>query len=816
MNLLAGVDKELLLESVVCTTTYNRALRLHQMEDYSGSNQALFEDFLKFPKIVREDVVSGDLLWSLVARNFFSLKEYGSIEELVSWYGAEASVEMPHLFLVFQRANLYLGKGPDALAICSEFIRNHSSPLDVLVADYLAVKGDLEHRFGSIDQALEDFEIAYSLFSFQGKLFEKAELANRLGIALRKKSGFFQSKIWLTRALSIFDSLKLIRKKSMVLLNLGVTLYKTGNLQKSHTTLLESHQIGIDGNWPHRQVFTNIALGNVLRMQRDYESARKCLHTGYAQAQDLGYPREEALALEFLGDVYRDEGHVNQAQRFYQRAMSIGESIAPVGDIVMECHRRIGECQASLEEYGDATQSLNKCLLLARKQGDRYEEAVALRIHGQIQEEQGNYEKASDHYFNSVELLDEIGARFELAISLQALANLKVQQVSSGQIEIPPHLQMTQAWTHITEALDHAIFTGVAPLIKEIRNLGDRISRIRNGLDLANQSGTKKGATKPNIIIHQSPVMRDLLQLTDLFAGTEEPVLITGETGTGKELIAKRLHMLSKRADKKLVSVNVTAIPTSMFEREMFGHVRGSFSGADRDGDGFVGEADGGTLFLDEIGELPAEVQPKLLRLLQEGTYQSLGDPAERQADIRILAATNASLQDKVDSGEFRKDLYFRLQVLGLELPPLRDRVGDVALLMNHFLSEAAGRSVTLEYCFDEESIGRLVGYHWPGNIRELEMLAKRVHVELMTRERVKVGYDSAGRLKTIFQNRVELRAMEAGAGDPAAPASDLSNSERLRILKSLEQCGGNRLEASKVLKMGRSTLYRKMRKYGL
>ncbi|PID81041.1 transcriptional regulator [bacterium DOLZORAL124_64_63] len=321
-----------------------------------------------------------------------------------------------------------------------------------------------------------------------------------------------------------------------------------------------------------------------------------------------------------------------------------------------------------------------------------------------------------------------------------------------------------------------------------------------------------------HVIIHQSQVMSDLIELTDMFATTEEPVLITGETGTGKELIARRLHMHSSRANRKLVSVNVTAIPATMFEREMFGHVKGSFSGADRDGSGFVSEAEGGTLFLDEIGDLPAQMQPKLLRLLQEGTYQKLGDPTERHADIRIIAATNSSLQEKVEAGEFRSDIYFRLKVLGLELPPLRDRVGDVTLLMNHFLSEAAGKSVDMGHYFNPDSIYFLEQYEWPGNIRELIMLAKRAHVEQSTRGSVRITMKRAGQPSFILTNLEALAAKEAAAGahEEESLGPETGIPERTRIELALERCRGNRVEAATKLQMGRSTLYRKMKKYGL
>jgi transcriptional regulator with GAF, ATPase, and Fis domain len=317
------------------------------------------------------------------------------------------------------------------------------------------------------------------------------------------------------------------------------------------------------------------------------------------------------------------------------------------------------------------------------------------------------------------------------------------------------------------------------------------------------------------VIIHASNVMRDLLQLTDIFAGSEEPVLVTGETGTGKELIARRIHRHSPRHDADLVVVNVAAIPATMFEREFFGHVRGAFSGADRDGIGYAARADGGTLFLDEIGELPLEIQPKLLRLLQEGTYQAIGDPRERRTNVRLIAATNADLARQVEEGTFRADLYYRLKILDLELPPLRDRSEDVLPLLRHFLSLAAGRHVDLAEYFNRPSLVAAESYAWPGNVREVAMVARRAHLDLESRGKVDVRLPGVDGGLLMTGPRLAAMAAAEGEADPA-PHRQSDAAERARILLALDEAGGNRQVAAKALGVGRSTLYRRMEKLGI
>jgi transcriptional regulator with PAS, ATPase and Fis domain len=382
-------------------------------------------------------------------------------------------------------------------------------------------------------------------------------------------------------------------------------------------------------------------------------------------------------------------------------------------------------------------------------------------------------------------------------------------------------------------ALDYFIKVDVRWWTEQGRALVSRVSAMRNAQEKADKAALTAGKKLPpggygpgEVIIYQSSVMRDMLQLCDMFALTGEPVLITGETGTGKEIVAKRLHQHSERADRPLVIVNVAAIPETMFEREFFGHVKGAFSGATQHGEGFAARANGGTLFLDEIGELPLDLQPKLLRLLQEGTYQALGDPKQRHTDIRLVAATNANLERKVQEGAFRADLYYRLRILDLPLPAVRDRSEDILPLMRHFLGVAAGRPVDLAEYFNRPSLAALEEYDWPGNVREVAMVARQAHVARRALGRVdmRIRQHDGPELRLSGPG---LLAMEAAAQPEAASdvvllsegAVALSQSdvvERSRILLALDEAGGNRNTAAKALHIGRSTLYRKMVKLGI
>jgi transcriptional regulator with PAS, ATPase and Fis domain len=819
MNLPARFNSQCFTSAGISENKWNEAVALFEQEKYLESQQILEDSLPSQGNQVGLLLDFGVDFLALYAWNLFFLKKN---DHLVRILGPASGLDLesiPKVHLIWLRFLLQRNKLQEVLDSCLAFIQEHNNPISPLVAEFMYLKGIAEYQIGNPGSAVQDLEVSYSLFQLMGDELGKGWAGNYLGFVFLRLSNFSDALHWHDRSLAAFGELNLARKQSMVLLNQGITYYKIGDYARSLESLKTSHQIGIAGNWPHRQLFTNIALGNVYRITRDNRKARKHLHTAYSQAQELQFPREEALALEFLGDVYRDEGHFEDAFRFYNRAMSIGMAIAPRGDIVMEVHRRLGECHLAQLDLPRAQEELRKALALARAQEDRYEEGVILRVFADVWFSLGEIGEANRTIEESVVILDSIGARHELAISLMKAAEFDLAEIEQGRPSVPVSIVLTRAWDKATRAMDHLLKVDVSWWTDRCRRLIKKISAMRDGQEtvsahqkVANASECVSSYHPSKVIIHKSRRMKDILRLCDLFAQSQEPALITGETGTGKELLARRLHEMGDRAGGNLVSVNVSAIPASLFEREFFGHSKGAFSGAESDKLGYAGLASGGTLFLDEIGDLPLEVQPKLLRLLQDGTYLALGDPAERYSDIRLIAATNADLDRKVQLGEFRADLYYRLRILELELPPLRDRPEDVLLLLRHFLSEAAGRPVDLSDYFNRESLDLMEYHEWPGNVREVAMVARRAQMEL------------------VANGRVEMQLLKSNGGRvriSGRPEEDLGQSltneqvssdavERTRIILALEESGGSKAEAARQLEMSRSTLYRRMDRLGL
>ncbi len=311
-------------------------------------------------------------------------------------------------------------------------------------------------------------------------------------------------------------------------------------------------------------------------------------------------------------------------------------------------------------------------------------------------------------------------------------------------------------------------------------------------------------------IVGESPAMIEVFDRVKQVAPSRASILILGESGTGKELVAKAVHQLSPRARHPMVTVHCAGFPASLLESELFGHEKGAFTGAHERRIGRVEQAQGGTLFLDEIGEVDLPTQVKLLRFLGERTFERLGSNKTLTADVRLISATNRPLEQMVKAGTFREDLYYRLRVVTLDLPPLRDRLGDVPLLAQEFLTESArenGKSVT---GFTSEAMQALQKCPWPGNVRELRWAIESA-VVLCRGERI--GLRDLP--ETVRERELLAPPVDEVTGKPP-PKFSIKEAERQLIIRALEECDGNRTRAARKLGMSRRTLHRKLHTYHL
>jgi two-component system response regulator HydG len=317
----------------------------------------------------------------------------------------------------------------------------------------------------------------------------------------------------------------------------------------------------------------------------------------------------------------------------------------------------------------------------------------------------------------------------------------------------------------------------------------------------------RQGKRSRNRPIGRNKGFLEVLELGETVAPTESTILLSGESGTGKEVIAKFIHELSSRSEGAFFSINCGALPESLLESELFGHVRGSFTGAVKDKEGLLVAAKEGTLFLDEIGEMSPATQVKLLRALQEREVIPVGSTQPVSVDARVIAATNRDLEEEIRRGSFRSDLYYRLNVIALHLPPLRERREDIPLLAKHFLEKMADQSSGTEpSSLSEEALRALMIYDWPGNVRELENALERAAVVAPTLEI---------QLEHLPQRVVEAPTPQLVADRPL-PNPAMEVIERAYIEWVLQAEGGNKSRAAEVLGIDPSTLYRKLHRYGL
>jgi DNA-binding NtrC family response regulator len=342
-------------------------------------------------------------------------------------------------------------------------------------------------------------------------------------------------------------------------------------------------------------------------------------------------------------------------------------------------------------------------------------------------------------------------------------------------------------------------FLGKPVNLDELEIRIDRIQdeqRTREDLQILKAAVEEKFS--PESFIAESPKMQEILALIPRIAKSDTTVLILGESGTGKELVARLIHQSSSRKDRRFVAISCAALPETLLESELFGYERGAFTGADKRKIGKFEIANQGTLFLDEIGDLPVAIQVKLLRVLQEFSFERLGGNSQIKVDIRVVTATNQDLKKKILAGQFREDLYYRLNVISLELPPLRERREDIKPMAEYFLRQVNERGARKISGFTHEALNLLLRYRWPGNVRELENVVERTAV--LCRSDV-----------------IEVRDLPLSAADHAAlPVGTLAEVEKAHIAKVLYETGGNLSQTAERLGIHRNTLRLKIREYGL
>ena len=648
--------------------------------------------------------------------------------------------------------------------------------------------GRTAYREGRLQQARDLYEQALALFRRVGDDGWCATVRSNLGLIHKQLCEWDAAAAQQTAALEYYRSAGRLADTGRPLMNLGIVYQKSGDLTRAEQSYREAERVFLRVSDHLRVTHVAIGRGNVARLERRFVDAETLLLDALERARAHAAQREEVLALEFLGELEFDRGRTERSLERYAEALALAERVAPEGDLVVEIERRRAEALCAANRLDDADRACERARRLARLTDDRLEYAVAHRVLGEIAMARGRRAEAIETWKLAVALLGDCRERLETGRTLLLLGRAydderEARRTFYRAVALFSELNSTW-WLEQAE--------------QELQKLGGRPA---SAPPVPADSVLGKRLRAPGLVAC-SAAMRGVEQLAQRAATTELSVLITGETGTGKELIARTIHRLSVRAARPFLAVNCGALRADLALSQLFGHRKGAFTGAHAEGMGLVEAAHGGTLFLDEVGELPHDVQVTLLRFLETGEYLRLGETQVRRADVRIIAATNRELRGGEGERLFRRDLLFRLNEIEIRLPALRDRAEDIVPLARHFLAFYGGlESPELT----AEAEGMLRAHFWPGNVRELENVMKRI-AALHAGERT---IDAATLLPFLTEH---ASAAGTNGNGHAHEAVD----ERSAILAAYREARGNKSRLAGMLGVSRKTLYARLKRLEL
>ena len=664
---------------------------------------------------------------------------------------------------------------------------------------------------GFAEAAVTHVEHASLAFGFLQEPGREAVATNFLGWTFLTMGKLDEARRWFEKSLQINSGLGAKLRLAQNHQNLAIVCYKQGHYQQAIDLL--DKELELTENQPDMMCRAQIALGNVKRLQGDHMAARGSLLEAYSLAAETGLAREEALAMEFLGDVFRDEGQPNEAVRYYQRGMKVARQLAPRGDIVMELLRREGECLDLDGRHEEALHVLNDALQLCREVGDRFETAVTLRCLGVNAANLGRWKQATDHLRSALEGLAALGARHETMLTRHHLAQVLTRQIDTGNAGAKTARLLDEAWKLALSAQQTHGELGSGPMSPAIDDLVTNLAQRKfAGQETAKLPGVFSARRAPSSrVIATSRAMQDVLCRCDGFAGYDNPVLITGESGVGKELLARRIHEISVRGNKPLIRVACSSSSPSVLAREIFGQLA-SRGGQPQFLPGLLSQAEGGTLLLSGIEDLPRQLQDKLMRLFQESVYRAEGNARDRRCNVRIIATTREDLGGLVAQGRFRANLHFRLRLMSVPVPALREHPEDLIPLLEHFLARLEGSSLRARSLFDFQALEAMAIHQWPGNVAEVEAVAQQAWMNRNLGRPVvlrRVEGPLQATLEFTDNSDQNNATGAASVNEQVIRSSHPSGMTWSALMALIERADGNKSKVARHLGISRITLYR-------
>jgi transcriptional regulator with GAF, ATPase, and Fis domain len=636
-----------------------------------------------------------------------------------------------------------------------------------VLAQALKVEGVALHRLARYGEAEAATRQALDLFQLAGDALAVSHCATNLGLVQNAKGDLVAARAASRQAV---DSLVAIgaaeERVALARVNLAIVELHLGQVDAARDLFASSRASFLRLGLRSEEVTALNGLGHCERALARHDAAAAC-HEQALRLAGTDLPRQVGLCHEFLGRVHFERGDTARAARHYRRALEMAAHIAPDGDLMLEVCWHWAEFLAATGRVSEAIEYVERAETLCRESGERRELGCVQRARARCLAAQGDG-RAAAAFDTAFATLVEVGRTLEAALTLVAHAEAEAQA--------PDHAR--------------ALYAQARSLLVERLPASGWIARIDRALEAARQRPSGRTSDAGHGFVTRDPELEALLEDLPALAATPYPVLIEGESGTGKELLARAIHAAGARSGP-WVALNCAAVPRDLFESELFGHVRGAFSGALLEKPGLFEQAAGGTLFLDEIGDMPLELQAKLLRVLDDGQVRRVGDVRTRHVDVKVIAATNRPLDRGVAEGSFRLDLFHRLAVHTFVVKPLRDRPMDIELLARHLL-EREGLESALQ--LTPELVAHLETRSWPGNARELRNFLVRAATQ---------------------RSVLAAIGLPTGGGSPSLRAAR-STHERRMIEAALTASNGNLTGAARTLRLHVTTLRRKMRALGV
>ena len=660
--------------------------------------------------------------------------------------------------------------------------------------------GRIHFRLGNLEKAKEYYEAAHHLFRWDLNDQEGVIRAhNNLGVLYRHLSDWRQSTWHLLRSMEMASRLGNFALLSVSCANLGIVYLKSGQWDEAREhfdrALASYVQIGRESGVAR----TRIGLATIATFRHEFAAAAAHLEAASQITARLGASREQVLCLFSQGELNHEMGQVDDALGMYDRALQMACEIAPEGDMVHELQRRRAEALAARGDLPQALMAAEDARDRAVRLQDSLEEGAARRVLAAIHTQEGRLPEANAEARESIRVLEGIHERFELARAYLDQARRMPTGGDPERMRDAQNLAFKAMYLFEQLGTDDSL-RAAEGLLRELNAPAWLTAPRSVRREQTAASSQAQDIARAHGIITQNTRTLEVVRKASELLSTPARVLIQGETGAGKNLLAYMFRQFEIERGRPFVEVNCTSLPGDLVESELFGYVRGAFTGAAITKRGIFEEADGGSIFLNEIGELSERTQVKLLQVLDDGTYRRLGEVRARRLNVRIISATNKDLDAAVKAGWFRADLFYRLGQVSLSLPPLRERREDISLLIRNFLDELAareGRQVVLA----EDALEYLIALPWLGNIRELKHKIESIFL-------------CAGRQELV--DRAALMKLLYPGGAPAGEAmatrglrSKVDLLKREEILAALSRNAGNRSRAALELGITRRHLIR-------